>query len=604
MKLTSLCVLLSLLSLDALAITPSNTSAFSAENYLNKFMHYLQWKDNLPTTPNEEFIEFIRDNSPLMRKLREKWLYQLARQKQWDTFNQYYQETSDTTLRCYHQLALYQKSNQQVVTVEALTLWLTGDAQVSACNELFNLMLKNNQISQAAIEERLALALDNKNRSLANYLFKKLPKNGVENVQLLDKITQNPTNILQLKHTKEQSLLYLYGLRLMVNRSIDRAVRLWNHPKTNLMLTTEQQQAFLAHLSLYKSIKHEADSKQWFAKIKPQFYTKTLIEWQIRAALSDENWPLVLKRINSLPDTQEPAWQYWKARSLAALGKVDEANAIYRELAGTRNYYGFLASLRLHQRLSFNNEPSSQNDALIKPFQLVVDKIQTLYQAKQEVEASRLLNDFILELPKKQKSALMYWLENHLNWYGKSVYLSNNNQELSNQLSLRFPLAYAKTIEQHAKQYQIPSAFIYAIIRQESGFRYDVTSPAGANGLMQLMPGTASLTAKSARIAYNNKQQLFSYEKNINIGAAYLQHLSKQYNKHPLLMAAAYNAGPRQVNYWRKNAANKPIDIWIETLPWGETRNYLKNIIAFYAVYQYRLHADVDLSNFMKSFSA
>ena len=224
-----------------------------------------------------------------------------------------------------------------------------------------------------------------------------------------------------------------------------------------------------------------------------------------------------------------------------------------------------------------------------------------MYLSHQTVQASRLLNDFVSELPKDEKSALAFWIADHLHWHGKSIYLSNND-ELNNQLSLRFPLAHRKTIKEYAENYHIPQEFIYAIIRQESSFQEDVVSSAGANGLMQVMPATAHLVARHEKIPYTDKNQLLTSQKNIHIGTAYLQQLAKQFHQHPVLMAAAYNAGPRQANYWLKNHEPKEIDIWIETLPWRETRNYLKNIIAFYAVYQYRMQEKLNLNNVMRPF--
>ncbi len=150
--------------------------------------------------------------------------------------------------------------------------------------------------------------------------------------------------------------------------------------------------------------------------------------------------------------------------------------------------------------------------AILKPYQPITDNIKYLYQTKQDGQASRLLNDFISELPKEDKSALIYWVATDLQWHGKSVYLSNSD-ELNNQLVLRFPLAYQPTINQYAKNYQIPSEFIYAIIRQESAFRRDVISPVGARGLMQVMPATAKVVAKREKIAYGDKEQLFLFQK-------------------------------------------------------------------------------------------
>ena len=96
---------------------------------------------------------------------------------------------------------------------------------------------------------------------------------------------------------------------------------------------------------------------------------------------------------------------------------------------------------------------------------------------------------------------------------------------------------------------------------------------------------------------------IFTSNKNINIGIAYLQQLAKRFSQHPVLMAAAYNAGPRQAYYWLKNHPPKEIDVWIETLPWQETRNYLKNVTAFYVVYQYRLKQKPDMSRFLQPFN-
>ncbi|HBI22437.1 MAG TPA: lytic murein transglycosylase, partial [Legionella sp.] len=365
------------------------------------------------------------------------------------------------------------------------------------------------------------------------------------------------------------------------------------------IMSDAQEQQFLAHLALFKAMRNEPDAARWFAKVKPAFYNETLLEWEMRFALTHHQWRKVVYLISKSANRREPNNQYWMARALEALGEKETSSALYKQLAAKRSYYGFLASLKLKQKPSFENEytpPSSDSLLLYKP---ITDQIKALYLSHQIVDASKLLNDFVSELPKPEKSALAYWVANHLHWHGKSIYLSNNDA-LNNQLSLRFPLAYQDSVREYGKNYQIPPAFIYAVIRQESAFQEGISSPAGANGLMQLMPATARHIAKQARIPYTEQKQLFTSQKNIHIGTAYLQQLSKQFHQHPILMAAAYNAGPRQVNYWLKHHAPKEMDIWIETLPWRETRNYLKNIMAFYAVYQYRMKERPSLEAFMQ----
>ena len=389
------------------------------------------------------------------------------------------------------------------------------------------------------------------------------------------------------------------SVTLVDGSGMEKAIQLSQTPLAQKIMTQEQKQRFLAHVALYKAMRNEPDAAIWFAKIKPAFYNEVLLEWEIRYSLIHHHWRQVVYLISKSTNKREPVNQYWMARALAALGEHETANALYQQLSVKRNYYGFLACMKLHKKMSFENEPATSNLDALQPYKQITDQIKALYLSHQIVDASRLLNDFISELPKHEKSALAYWVANHLQWHGKSIYLSTND-ELNNQLALRFPLPHRNAVREYAANYQIPQEFIYAIMRQESSFQQDIVSPVGANGLMQVMPATARQVAKRANIPFTDTKQLFSSQKNIHIGTAYLQQLAHQYHKHPILMAAAYNAGPRQVNYWIKNHTPKEMDIWIETLPWRETRNYLKNIFSFYAVYQYRMQATLNLDAFIQ----
>ncbi|STX28663.1 soluble lytic murein transglycosylase [Legionella beliardensis] len=567
---------------------------------MERFATYTKWKQNLPEKPDKDFLLFIDSDTPLAKKLREKWLYQLARQKDWSDYSAYYKQSEDVNLQCFYHLANYYQGKKEIAFTQARALWLTGDSQPTACNQLFDLMLKEDKaFNETLITQRIILALDKRNLALARYLLKQYKPPHLNDEKELIAIDQNPSRIQRLTPKGLNSYFYLFGLKRMVSINMDKAIKLWEHAKHNSLLNTAQNQTFLAHVALYKAMRNHDDAWEWFAKIKPAYYNDLLLDWQIRLALKRQQWQQVENLINYFQDKEKPCWQYWLARAKDATGHPERAKEIYQELAKSRQYYGFLASLRLNKAFSFQNERPTLNQTILKPYYPVTENVKLLYNSRQTLEASRLLNDFVAELPKEDKSALLSWVANDLQWHGKSLALSNTD-ELSNQLSLRFPVPYHAVINNYAKSYQVPQEFIYAIIRQESGFRDDAVSSAGARGLMQVMPTTASVVAKQARIDYKDKAQLFTGQKNINIGVAYLKHLAKRFNDHPVLIAAAYNAGPRQVNYWLKNHPSNEMDIWIETLPWRETRNYLKNIIAFYAVYQYRMQRKPDISNFLK----
>ncbi len=567
---------------------------------MERFNNYLSFSQNLPTaTPSPSFLEFISGTTPLSTKLREKWLYELAKSKDWTRFSQYYQSSNDLNLVCYEQIANYNTGKQQEALKASIPLWLSGDSSPPSCNSLFDLLLKDNNFDQNLITQRIALALERRNIQLARYLLTKYKKPHPLELNALNAVYQNPGNISKLNPSELNDDIYLYGLKRMVSINMDKALKLWQQSKTTKMLSQAQQQAFLAHVALYKAMRNHEDALEWFTKVKSQYYNDVLLDWQIRFALKRKNWAQVTALINDSKHKDEPCWQYWLARSLEAQGNKADAQALYESLAKNRQYYGFLASLHLNKKPSFANETPTTNLDVLKPYQAFIDQIQTLYMTKQTLQASRLLNDFISELPKEEASALVYWIDQKLQWHGKSVYLSNN-ETLNNQLSLRFPLAYKDSVSLYSKKYAVAPEFIYAIIRQESGFRDDATSSVGARGLMQVMPYTARVVSQTDKIPYNDQKQLFLSQKNINIGVAYLKQLAKRFDNHPILIAAAYNAGPKQVVYWLKTHPPKEIDVWIETLPWQETRNYLKNIMAFYMVYQYRLGQKPNLENFLE----
>ncbi|MDX2346629.1 MAG: transglycosylase SLT domain-containing protein [Legionella sp.] len=563
-------------------------------------MDYLAWSKQLPTTPSPAFLEFIDDDTPLSRKLREKWLYALAKDNNWTTYSEYYQDSKSVSLQCYAEFAHYQQ--HQVDSNAAKKIWLTGDNLPPACDKLFSVLIDRNIITNDLILERIQLALENRNITLAKYLVAhaKLPEPYEK--RTLELIQKQPTRIASLTKSHLHSHYYLYGLKRLVSSNPKRAIAIFETTKTKNILNTDQKQAFLSHLALYKALRNKPDAYQWFHQVNPDAYDEKLLDWQIRFALRSHEWARVKALIALSSKKEESAWQYWLARAEVALGNQAAGDKIYQAIAEKRHYYGFLASTRLKQPLAFEAEPASHVNEILEEYQPITETIQTLYTSHHRLDASRMANDFASELPKSKKSAFIGWLAKNLHWTGKAVYLSGDDDALNNQLTLRFPLAHQKNIQKYAKKYDIPEALIYAVIRQESAFRQDVISPVGAHGLMQIMPKTAQHIARKKHIPYKNTKALFIPDKNIELGTAYLNHLATRFQYNPLLMVAAYNAGPHQVNRWIKThpLETEEIDIWIETLPWGETRNYLKSVMAFYAVYQYRLnHPNANLTAFM-----
>lgn len=565
--------------------------------YLRKFQAYQKYAENVPNVTDTNFINFIKIPSPLTIRLREKLLYKLAKNNDFDNYYKFYRPSNDVSLQCYALQASLKFEDKNKVIKDILPLWLTERSQPKACNYIFNILLSDTKNNNKYINKRVTIALRNRNYSMANYLLKQSKPAQSEKLRLLNLINSNPQRISTLNPGEFNGELYLYGLKIISRQNPKLAVRLFNNPKAKNIMSHAQQQNFLAYFALYKAMRNNDDAQFWLAKVNTEYYTDALSDWQIRYAIGHKNWQQLLHLIKLSHDKKSARLQYWKARAYSAMGNKIKAKEIYAKVSAQRGYYGFLASQKLKKPLNFVNEEVTIRTDALRTYKPVTDEIKRLVKNHKDLEASRMINAFSSELGKSELSAFAYWVAKELNWIGKSIYLCNN-PDLFNQLSLRFPLTYKNMVYNSSKSFNIPAPLIYAVIRQESAFFENIVSPVGATGLMQIMPKTAMHVARKAGIAYRSPKDLNIPAKNIHIGAAYLKQLSRAYNNNFILMAAAYNAGPQQVNNWYRNNPHNEMDIWIETIPWLETRNYTQSIIAFYAIYQYRLYHKHTLAEF------
>lgn len=575
--------------------------SISAQTYVERFQQYWEWNEHFPPIVTTDFLNFIQEPKPLSIKLRNRYLYYLARQKDWTQLVNIYKPTADISLECLNLTAQVHLNSGTNIMPRASQLWETGQPLPTSCNEMSTWLSKKQEVFQTLIKKRLPLVLEKNNVNLARYLIKRSENGGQKEADLLSKIAQNPKIIGNVGSTNNwlSSQLYLFGLKRLISLNMPLAIQYFQSAHAQKLLSAAQKQFFLQMLVTYQAIRNDKATLIWFKQINPQYYTSELLEWQIRYAIRNHDWKHVIT-IAKLPQLdKDHCWIYWQARAFEALGNMGKAKQLYLSIANLRSYYGFLASIKLKTKFQFQDEVASPNTRLLSAYQPILNQIRTAFLHNHKLDASRMLSDFSLELTKPEKRALIYWVMYSLKWPAKAILMSNE-PNMMNLLALRFPLTHKPLIKTHAQNYHIPPELIFAVIRQESGFREEVVSSAGAHGLMQLMPTTAKKIAQAKKIPYRQAKELFISQKNIQLGAAYLHTLASVFQSHPVLMAAAYNAGPRQTRLWQKANPSQPIDIWIETIPWRETRNYIKNVIAFYLVYQYRMKQTPDLTPLMR----
>ena len=178
-------------------------------------------------------------------------------------------------------------------------------------------------------------------------------------------------------------------------------------------------------------------------------------------------------------------------------------------------------------------------------------------------------------------------------WHNRAIITMSRAKALDN-LVLRFPILFEDLLTKYAKKNSIDRSWVFGIVRAESAFIEDISSPVGALGLMQVMPRTGRSVAKKIGIKNFKKGKLRKAETNVPIGTAYMKMMLDKFDENVVLATAAYNAGPHRVLKWlpKKVCAENP-DIWVELIPFNETRKYVRRVLYFSIVYDWRFKTTI-----------
>jgi soluble lytic murein transglycosylase len=341
-------------------------------------------------------------------------------------------------------------------------------------------------------------------------------------------------------------------------------------------------------LALSLSWSRRPEAVDYFAKSNIAQFDERAFEWHARAALWAGNWKLVGDVIASMPDSlsKQTRWRYWRARALEAQGKRTEAQEAYATNLTDDNYFAALSAARLGRRytpqqqsLTFDDAQLAlllQDSALVRTRELLATNVPTLRaSAYEEWRAAYVKWD---AMTRRQSVALAArW-----KWFDQAVTLAAQ-QGLFNDYELFYPRPFNPEVDNAAELTAIPASLIYATMRQESLYRTDAQSIAGAKGLMQLLPETAQRIARRWKLKTGD---LFDPSVNIPIGSAKLRDMIDRFGGLVPLALAGYNAGPNTVPRWLPAQA-KDSDVWIENIPYNETRTYIQRIHWYSLVFEW-----------------
>lgn len=593
--------------------SPEKQSLFiKAEKLLNKgdnltYKGIYKKLDDYPLQPYlkmRELIKFINlnsrndivsflakhKNSPLDWPLRKAWLQYLVKEQQGVLFLEAYNQTWNTELHCENlKFLLATKENQTEVLVQVEKIWLVGKSLPKACDPLLRAWQEAGYRTPELVWQRLALAADGGQHTLIPYLTGLLPKEQQYLGKLWHKVRRNPAVVLSAKSfknkSKKEQQIYSYGIKRLVWRSPDKAINSFTAAEKNLALNDVQQQQIIEKFALALASKKHPEAKKWLHKVNSTQFDPTIMQWQLTNVIKEQDWSLVLTELDSMPESYktELQWQYWYARALIATeGK--RGHELMASVANKRHYYGFLAATHLNTPVTIQNKPLEINQSEKQPLLNYpsAQRAFELYDLGRYAQARREWRYWLSQLNDRQKLVAAK-VANENGWVDRAIFTLAKVGYLDD-VNLRFPKAFDKKITQYAIDRNINPAWAFAIARRESSFMPDARSSAGAKGLMQIMPATAK-ELKGSRV---ENWYLYNAENNIELGTKYLRELLDKNKGNHVLATASYNAGPHRIKRWLRNEKNMPADVWIETIPFKETRNYVKSVLAYQEIYQHK----------------
>lgn len=513
-------------------------------------------------------------------RLRAEWLKRLGKEQQWSLFEAERSALAepDTEIQCY---ALQSRVRGDAAAVrEAKPLWFTDKDTPASCTPLFAMLVSGGQLSVQEVWARVRLALAAGQVGLAMRTADYLPPGQAPNGKLLSAVSQNPAAHLarpldtSSRPARETAMFAAYRL---ARSSPPQAAMHWANIESRF---TEEERAFVwGHIGLQGALKHDPQALSWYAKAGSM--TDYQLEWKARAALRAGDWKTLIAAVDVMVKEQNDSpWRYWKARALKATGREAEALALLKPLSQEYLFYGQLALEELGGKVSAPPAAYTPNAAEVQAMSQHpgIRRALALYGLGMRFDANREWAWSIRSFDDRQLITAAEVAKRNGDIPDRVINTAEKTVA-QHDFRLRYFAPYRDVLKPHAERTGLDEAWVLGLIRQESRFMAEVRSSAGAMGLMQLMPGTAQWVANRMGLKNWRWSGVTDVDTNISLGTYYLRHVYDNLDNSAVLASAAYNAGPGRAKAWRPER-NMEAAAWAETIPFNETRHYVKFVMA------------------------
>jgi soluble lytic murein transglycosylase len=534
---------------------------------------------------------------PVTRALRHDWLLTLAQRRRWDWYLPRAVDATDPVLVCDRLEGRLEIGDTRGLGVDALVRWNMPQKAPRECDGVFAWLHQQGLATPALALVRTRAALAAENPRLAREFASELAPAAAAPLLQWAQLLETPRNALSTLALSPDTPVEPDALDAAVNRLArgDSAMALQLLPR--LMARPDMTPGLRGRLqrdvALGAAYDRNPNAAAALDEVPPDATDDEVWQWRVRVLLWNGSFEQALRTIEQMPQTlaAQSRWRYWHARAVAAVRGDDTATPLFAEIAGQRDYYGYLAADRLHRAYALNAQPSADDPAA----QAALAARPSLTRAHALFDCN-LWDDAVAEWTTELSDAdpAVKVQAAHLaaswGWYAQAIATLAQSGEW-NDIRLRYPRPFSAPIAQASALTHLPADWILAVMRQESLFRSDAVSRAGARGLMQLRPATAAAVARRWQLTSPSPDSLFDPSSAVALGAAYLREMLDRYGGQLGPALAAYNAGTAPVARWMPSQP-MDADIWIENIAYGETRDYLQRIVEHIVAYAWVRDAD------------
>jgi soluble lytic murein transglycosylase len=529
--------------------------------------------------------------------LRTEWLKVLGKRADWKEFERQLANypLEDLEIRCYAWLSRALRGDAAALN-EGHAMWLEPRELPEGCRQLADRMWNDNRISVGELWQRVRVLFENGQITAAKETLGYLPKEEAPDERALADAARHPKRLLEklptnMERRASREVVVLAAIRQARNDPEAAAEALEGALSRHL---SDADLRYLWGRVGYEAARQHLDSAlKSYARADETRMDDEQLAWKVRAALRRGHWQTVRDTIDRMsPEVRRySAWTYWYGRALAAHGEETGSRAYYLRIAGQADYYGLLANEEL-------GYVGTLPEAKYVPTDNDVDKMKRNPGLARALALFRLgmrtegVKEWLFSIRRFDDVQLLAaaQIALHAEIYDRAIHTAERTVRTHNY-SLRYPVPFHDVFSEYAKNHGLDEAWVLGLARQESRFIADARSAAGAAGLMQLMPRTAKFVASRMGMRKFRHSDVTKVETNVHLGAGYLKLVLAQLG-HPVLASTAYNAGPSRARRWRDV---KPLEgaIYIENIPFSETRDYVRKVMANSVFYSAVLQKDL-----------